>query len=91
MKELKNNGRNKHKQQTDAGETPFSSNKKRDPVWMSKQYYTKLQQKINEGDILPRQDINKRFLSDEKKNQQRQMMTLPNACKVAKPHGHESG
>jgi hypothetical protein len=38
---------------------------------MSKQYYTKLQHKINEGDVLPRHEINERFsnLSDEKKNQ----------------------
>jgi hypothetical protein len=57
------------KQQTDAGETLFNSNKKRDQVWTSRQYYTKLQNKINEGDTIPRHKINQRFdnLSDEKK------------------------
>ena len=35
------------------------------------QYYTKLQHKINEGDVLPRHEINGQFnnLSDEKKKQ----------------------
>ena len=71
MKELKNNGSNKRKQQTDAGETLFNSNKKRDQVWTSKQYFMKLQHKINEGDAIPRREINERFnnLNAEKKNQ----------------------
>ena len=74
MKELKNNGSNNCKQQTDAGETLFNSNKKRDQVWTSRQYYTKLQNKINEGDTLPRHEINQRFdnLSDEKKTNTKQ-------------------
>ena len=73
-KELKNNGSNKRKQRTDAGETLFNSNKKRDQVWTSRQYYTKLQNKINEGDTIPRHEINQRFdnLSDEKKTNTKQ-------------------
>jgi hypothetical protein len=47
MNELKNNGSNKRKQRTDAGKMLFNSNKKLDKLWMSKQYYTKLQHKIN--------------------------------------------
>ncbi len=61
MKEMKNNGSNKRKQRTDAGETLFNSNKKRDQVWTSKQYFMKLQHKINEGDAIPRREINERF------------------------------
>ena len=61
MNELQNNGSNKCKQQADAYKTLINSNNKQDQAWTSKQYFTKLQHKLNKGDVLPRNEINERF------------------------------
>ena len=58
LKYLEKNGSNKRKQRPDAGETLFNSNNKHEQVWMTKNYFAKVQPKNNEGDVLPSDEIN---------------------------------
>jgi hypothetical protein len=48
-------------QRSDAGETLFNSEKKCKQAWMTKNYFAKLANKINEGNMLPSSEIKSWF------------------------------